>query len=651
MPTYYWPPDPAGVNFAFESPETAYWPPAPNQVDFPFFTPGEGGGEVIPFPPPPDILVSVGCRYRSPATRPDRATGSAWAKRNPHKIAAAARWGDAPVLDRATAGGWNEAPHRDRVDGLAWGTGTPQATATTMSATNAPDKDAQRSAAWGTGTPTDDRSRYPFEQATPTDQHVAEQFFTTTTRPRNPWERVLFLHWLHGSLPDTDMDLATPNGPWLHQEQRTALEILLGQPISIDLAFEPTYTGTPNYNPRPADTLVDLPAGIATPTDNLEGLPWGRGEGFRRDPYIGIKYPTYNGPLKDPPTPPTIRLSYLIMNLVNVSTYPAGNPIEMVDIRISYDIDAWAWTFSGTVIGASRMAAIAPDGSGPKDIEIEINGHSWVFMVEQYSQSKRLGDDRYQVQGVSRTQYLAAPYAPLRATRNAIGLSAKQAVEEELFGTGFTLVWNHLQPFNTPDWIFPEDSYSFQGLTPMQVIKRITSAAGAVVLAAPGADQITIQPRHPISPWALAGETMDKIIHYSLVTSLGYQFIPAQLYNAAYVSGTTHGKGVMVTRSGTGGDAPAPDTFEDWLVATEVNRERGREIIAASGNHAIVTIDLPIPENSMAPGIVLPGTMVEFQDAAASWRGYTLGIDIMAPGYGPTNVKQTAKVIRYHEHG
>ncbi|MCF1457148.1 MAG: hypothetical protein LPH21_06165 [Shewanella sp.] len=111
---------------------------------------------------------------------------------------------------------------------------------------------------------------------------------------------------------------------------------------------------------------------------------------------------------------------------------PARTPLELPSMEISLDIDSFSWSFTGQLWGASTIALVEPDKKGPKQIEVDINGWKWVFIIERYSTERRFGDERYTLYGSSRTQLLAAPYAPQRSQSNSANLNAKQAISEEL---------------------------------------------------------------------------------------------------------------------------------------------------------------------------------------------------------------------------
>ena len=67
----------------------------------------------------------------------------------------------------------------------------------------------------------------------------------------------------------------------------------------------------------------------------------------------------------------------------------------------------------------------------------------------------------------------------------------------------------------------------------------------------------------------------------------------------------------MSDAMGTAGNEPAPDIYDDWLVDVGLNTERGRNELAKGGNQAVVTVEIPLMANGEAPGLVLPGRLLE----------------------------------------
>ncbi|UYM16183.1 hypothetical protein [Endozoicomonas euniceicola] len=395
----------------------------------------------------------------------------------------------------------------------------------------------------------------------------------------------------------------------------------------------------PNTAIQPRDTRQRSTYSSNRTQDEPVIIPWGEGRKQKDNDYTG----KYGGetqpedPKKPQPKQPDIRESYLLMNTISVVILPDRTPIELKDLEISLDIDSFSWELTGELWGASSLALVEPDENGTKQIEVDINGWKWVFMVERYTSRRQFGQEQYSIYGTSRTQLLAAPYAPQRSKSSASNINAKQAISEELSNTGFTAQYPSLNSYSTPDWIIPGGSFSYQNETPMKVIARLTSTAGSVIIPARDSDTLNIQPRYPASPWKWNDATMDKIIPASLMISLNASWRPEPEYNAVYVSGTHAGVAVNVKRQGSAGDEPAPDILEDWLTETQVNTERGRNELAKGGNQSITTIEIPLTDSNTAPGLVEPGQLVEVRDSLLNgtnnnWRALCLATSIGASG-------------------
>ncbi len=164
----------------------------------------------------------------------------------------------------------------------------------------------------------------------------------------------------------------------------------------------------------------------------------------------------------------------------------------------------------------------------------------------------------------------------------------------------------------------PGGTFSYQNQTAMQVVARIAGTAGSVIIPSRDSDTLNIQLRYPASPWSWTTATMDRIIPAALVISLSASWRPEPKYNAVYVSGTHAGVAVNVKRSGTAGNEPAPDIYEDWLTETQVNTERGRNELAKGGNQSITTLEIPLTPVSTPPGLVEPEQLVEIQEEAGT---------------------------------
>ncbi|WP_353408626.1 hypothetical protein [Pseudoteredinibacter isoporae] len=296
----------------------------------------------------------------------------------------------------------------------------------------------------------------------------------------------------------------------------------------------------------------------------------------------------------------------------------------------------------------AAIAQLEPVSGVHVEIELELNSHTFVFMVEKWNQDRRFASNRFQIQCVSNTQKLAAPYF---AQRSKIfgAINAKQAAEGELQNTGFSLNWDTNV---LPDWPIPAGAFSYQYQTPIEVISRIAEAVGAVIVPSKNANQITIQPRLKVSPWALApNDAADVIIPHELIQSIGMDLQQGQVADTILVSGVSHGVIASVTRDGQPGNKPAPDVVDELITDQAAALVRARQEIGQSGKHALYDLSLPVPESAQAPGLILPGQVVEVQvNGQTDWKGYCIGTAINAPSSGNVALTQTPKVVRLYDH-
>jgi len=424
---------------------------------------------------------------------------------------------------------------------------------------------------------------------------------------------------------------------------------------------------TPEHIPSPifkiaSYKLTDLPAypiyagGIvnvhqapdkSTPTNTR----WGVGESLYHQPDLPYKVdpPLIPGA---PVLEPDIRETYITMNSVNVVALPGNEPLAVVDVKLDLDKKSAAWKCSFSVLNSASAALIEPTAAGQKEVAITINGWRWECFIDSVPESKSFSGDtlnhRYTASGYSRSQYLGNPYAPLRSA-SAATTTAVQAVTDELFGTGFTLDWDTAR---LPDWTLASNSFSYQGLTPLQVITKMAGAVGAIVQPGMSTDTITVRPEYYPLPWGLSSSTQDHSISEHQIETFDKTRVYNKLINAVVVSGEQDVSGAVsltVTRAGTAGDTFGDDVSDAWLTSFDANKSRGAQAIAASGVRMRYTLSTAVPESiTTEPGIILPGQTlaVIYDDTAQSFRAYVDSVSISAPGNGLANVTQTVVLDR-----
>lgn len=543
----------------------------------------------------------------------------------------------ARAYDGAAGSGWQQAGTRDRLQGEAWTKAlarSARALASAWDKTQAQDR-GQREG-WQWAVPQDVmRPTVIWQIAVPTDAGTAARH-RDTDRYGAEWR---YIEQLPPYRPGAQPLAFRFNGGRYQPARNPPVYFRLGR----SLRERPT---------QPRDQRVGIRHGTPQQLDWGRSLPWGWGTPADARP-TGITYPDYNGPviIIEPPVEPDILETYMIANSVSLVVLPERTPVDATGIKASLDIDSFSWKFSAELFGRTSLNLVRPDASGPKTLELTINGWVWIVMVERYSSTAKFPAERFSISGNSRTQLLAEPYAPKRSAVNAVDINARQAAEDQLQFTGFTLSWDAAS-LGPPDWTIPAGALSYQDQTAMQVIARVAEAVGAVVRPARDADALTVLPRYREAVWWWSTAIMDRIIPAEIITDSSGEWTPQPEWDSVYVSGTSHGVAVDVRRQGTAGNAPAPDVFDDLVTATDAARSRGISEISKGGHQEIATRTIPLfPVGGSAPGLVEPAMLCEVRDPGDTWRGLCLGVDISADGIGASRVSQVLRLERHHAGG
>lgn len=595
------------------------------------------------YPPLPWVLPGIVVSYTAPLQRAERAARSTRALLVAATAAddeRAGRWGRATHAPNELELGHSNASNSDSRSRLPWGQAT-----IAQTEHRSPwrpiigAKDAHPSLHWEVATPKDS-PRYSM----PWDPKPGQ----ADTHPAMAWYTVN----LHGTPYDDSAAMAT-----LRQSDTFDTISLAG--------FSGPYTPTAwsaqafafGYQrpPRPIvpdDVAYSLTARQAAMRDSWHRLPWGTGDTVWRN--WNLPYPVEDNDEPEPPDPPgpaeppEKRTVYLIMNTLQITDVDSGTPLDIVNVSISLDIDSLSWQFTGSLFGAGSLALVQPDAQGMKDIAVTINGHSWVFAIERYTSDERFPTKKWQIKGTSRTQYMAAPFAPTRTYTNPSQTSAAQAATQELALTGFSLTWPTSGDGTIPDWPLPAGALSYRDKAPAQVVADIVKAAGGVLIPHQASDGWTVQPRYKVPPWQWASATPDAEIYIGMVRTRSAQYEPGPEFNACYVSGINQGVAVDVRRQGSGGTAPMPDIYHDLITDTQPAISRGRQELAATGNKVVETLSLIIPENGAAPGILTPGQLVKIShdDPAEDYLGLVLSNTINAQQAGAAAIYQNVTIER-----
>lgn len=198
--------------------------------------------------------------------------------------------------------------------------------------------------------------------------------------------------------------------------------------------------------------------------------------------------------------------TYIMLNSATVTATLTGQSIEVSAIQIGESLDDTFHGFRLTLADPDDLQWLLPTSAGPIDIAINVNGWLWTGIVEHWDTQKRFPDLTRSVTGRARTALLDAPYAQPRAYVETAARTAQQLIAHELDYTGFSAA------YNTVDWTVPGNVWHYDGMTPVQAVRAIAAASGAVARSHPWDKIIEILPRYPVSPWQWATAAPDKTV-------------------------------------------------------------------------------------------------------------------------------------------
>lgn len=261
--------------------------------------------------------------------------------------------------------------------------------------------------------------------------------------------------------------------------------------------------------------------------------------------------------------------TYIMLNSISVVCTLSGHQVEVTSVDIAESLDDAFHSFGFALADPADLEWLVPNTQGPIAVEININGHLYTGIVEDWQTEHALAGKQVSVTGRALSALLDAPYALQRSYVETADRLLVQLVDRELTASGFT------SSYDTVDWLVPGGAWHYASQSPMQAIRTLAAASGGVARSHPWEKVIEVLPRYPVSPWNMATTAPDKFI------------------------------------------------LDDY-----VPRMTGRDATSGSQGWAI---DLPLWPASEAskPGLVRPGMLADFA-APMPWRGIVTGTRISA---------------------
>lgn len=405
--------------------------------------------------------------------------------------------------------------------------------------------------------------------------------------------------------------------------------------------------------------MSGLPSNVAEKFPQVWVLPWQDGvhlrPGLEKSPPKPVEPPfipshTLNFVCKYKPVPPlevmlnfglhpcpekgleiVARKVYFIVNTISLKRVSDNEPIEILGASVGIDKSSWAWSFSGS-LPYSQLEKVEPSASGPVEVELEINSIKWRFLVEEYDENKQFAKTAISIRGRSLTAYLDSPYAPTRSFIQNSQITSRQFAEAELTRpgliTGFDFDWMFPDELG---WDMPAGTWSYNNLTPLEVINQIVQGAGGYVNSHRLNKTLIVRPEYPVPFWEWEGSTPDKILPKTLIRSQNLRWAEKPLYNGVYVTGENTGVTALVRKLGTLGDFQAPSFTGAMISSNLAARMKGISILSAGGKQATVGLELPMEQSV---GLLTPGMLIEVTNGGygteAAWRGLIRSTSIEA---------------------
>ena len=341
---------------------------------------------------------------------------------------------------------------------------------------------------------------------------------------------------------------------------------------------------------------------------------------------------------------------YTMQPNITVTRVSDGKEIDVLSASVSMDSGSWAFTaqfqmpFDNSA-GEQQLPLFDPAGSsGPTALQIDINGYSWIVVVDGYTDNRKFGARSLTVNCSARTVLLADPWAPKRSYVETADRDASQLAQQEVSALGWTVDWLAV------DWLVPGGTWSYQDLSPMGVIASLAGKIGATVLTDPTLETIKVQNSYIVSPWDWSGATPYAEIPSSVITQVGGNWRGGSNANGIYVYAQNNAFGALVKITGSDGATQLPMIVDPLLIDADPARERGRVELARAGKTKPETRTIPLFPDPDPPGLIPIGVLLEVTESTGEiWRGVVTGNTISGTRAGSAlSVRQTLSIERQY---
>ncbi|MFB2800469.1 hypothetical protein [Shewanella seohaensis] len=313
------------------------------------------------------------------------------------------------------------------------------------------------------------------------------------------------------------------------------------------------------------------------------------------------------------PIEPQIRRYYLMQPTVTCVRVSDSLPIVISNVSISHSRGQWA-----RAVSLEFSSRIDAERAHNELLLITINGYEFYAMAEQPSVSKVFGSATYNSTGRSGVAELAAPYKLPLSYTNATARSFAGLLGDLLQNTGWTVELNGI-----PDFTIPAGAFSVGNKTPIEAVAEAVGQLGCMVLTDDATKKLTIVPRWPTAPWAMATAVPDIALHDAVITSYSDSVSRNPLCNVVWLRGEQQGIDAKVKRTGSAGNIPAADIIAQLIVDNQAARVAGTNALAETGDKLSVNLSMPVMADlpPVTPGMLVGVTINSdvFKGVCDSW--------------------------------
>lgn len=315
------------------------------------------------------------------------------------------------------------------------------------------------------------------------------------------------------------------------------------------------------------------------------------------------------------------RATYDVPHTMAVTDLRDDTTLEVESLTVSIDEDSVMWTLRAN--GGDALYSKLTAGDQPAQVEVDLDGQKWVFVVDALSRSRSFGQSSVTVSGRSLAVAAGSPYeADQNWVNDGPTTGAQIAAMANLY-TGLSVSWE------IEDWLIPDRVFSFSG-TPLAVVARVAEAVGAIVQADRVEYAVRVMPRYSLTPNEWATVAPDVEVAFAAVLSEQFERADRPEYTGVYVSGQQQGAVGFVRLAGTSGSNLHPLITDLLLTDEPALRMRGMAVLGASGGQARVSLGLPLLTGAGEPGVLSVGQLVRVLDPEGTWHGLVRSVSVSA---------------------